>query len=310
MTDPIVAHCRTVIEGGSKSFARAARLLDPEARAGAYQLYAWCRYCDDVIDAQTLGHGQQRSDPAAQAERLASLRETTEDALAGHPVDGLVFQGIARIVRRYDIPRRHPFELLDGMAMDVAGRRYPTFDDLRVYCYHVAGVVGVMMAHIMGIKDQPTLARAEDLGTAMQVTNIARDVIDDARVGRVYLPLGWLAEQGVPPDRVADPVNRPAVARVVDRLLDRADGFYRSADSGIAHLPFRSAWSITTARWIYSDIGKVIRRRGPAAWDRRAWVGSGRKLWWVGRSLARTITARLTSRNGAGYSDSADRLRP
>ncbi|MDX2061287.1 MAG: squalene/phytoene synthase family protein, partial [Gemmatimonadales bacterium] len=109
MTDRIVEHCRQVIEGGSKSFARAASLLDPEIRAGAYQLYAWCRYCDDVIDGQTLGHGQQPDEPANQTERLESLRATTDAALQGRPVEGLVFQGIARIVHRYGIPRRHPF---------------------------------------------------------------------------------------------------------------------------------------------------------------------------------------------------------
>lgn len=293
MTDRIVEHCRQVIEGGSKSFARAASLLDPEIRAGAYQLYAWCRYCDDVIDGQTLGHGQQPDEPANQTERLESLRATTDAALQGRPVEGLVFQGIARIVHRYGIPRRHPFELLDGMAMDVAGRRYRDFDDLRVYCYHVAGVVGVMMAHIMGIKDEPTLKRAEDLGTAMQVTNISRDVMDDARVGRVYLPLDWLAEEGVPAAEVANPDRREAVARVVGRLLDRGDAFYKSADTGIAHLPFRSAWSIAAARWIYSDIGTVIRRRGPHAWDRRAYVGTGRKVWWMGWALGRTVLGRV-----------------
>ncbi len=293
MTDAIVEHCRKIIEGGSKSFARAASLLDPEIRAASYQLYAWCRHCDDLIDGQTLGHGQRPDEPVAQAERLASLRFTTEEALRGRPVDGLVFQGIARIVDRYGIPSRHPFELLDGMAMDVAGRRYQDFDDLRVYCYHVAGVVGVMMAHIMGIKDDPTLKRAEDLGTAMQVTNISRDVMDDARVGRVYLPLAWLAEEGVPPAEVADPARRDAVARVVRRLLDRGDDFYRSADTGIAHLPFRSAWSIAAARWIYSDIGTVIRQRGGHAWDRRAYVGTGRKVLLMSWALGRTVLGRV-----------------
>lgn len=293
MTDPIIEHCRLILEGGSKSFARAASLLEPATRAGAYQLYAWCRHCDDVIDGQTLGHGQQRDDPARQAERLAVLRDQTERALRGERVEGLVFQGIARIVAHHGIPASHPFELLAGMEMDVEGRRYRTFDELRPYCYRVAGVVGVMMAHIMGIKDPPTLQRAEDLGTAMQVTNISRDVLDDARIGRVYLPLDWLAEAGVPEDEVALPRHRDRVVGVVERLLAKGDEYYRSADSGIDHLAFRNAWSIAAARLIYSDIGAVIRRRGARAWDERAYVGTARKVWWMARALGRTVAGRF-----------------
>lgn len=299
MTDPIIEHCRQILEGGSKSFARAASLLEPTTRAGAYQLYAWCRHCDDVIDGQTLGHGQQRDDPARQAERLAVLHDMTERAFRGEPVDGLVFQGIARVVEQHGIPRDHPFELLAGMAMDVEGRRYRTFEELRPYCYRVAGVVGVMMAHIMGIKDQPTLQRAEDLGTAMQVTNISRDVIDDARIGRVYLPLDWLAEAGVPDEEVGDPRHREKIVQVVGRLLAKGDDYYRSADTGIAHLTFRNAWSITAARLIYSDIGAVLRRRGTRAWDDRAFVGTGRKVWWMARALGRTLAGRVGSVSAA-----------
>lgn len=297
MSDPITEHCREVIEAGSKSFARAASLLDPTIRGGAYQLYAYCRHCDDVIDGQTMGHAQELPDQTTQERRLAELRETTDRALRGEAVDGLVFQAIARVVRRHEIPERHVREFLDGMGMDVTGNRYRTFEQMQVYCYHVAGVVGVMMAHIMNIKDDATLGRARDLGTAMQVTNISRDVMDDALVGRVYLPLDWLEEAGLPTTAaaVADPANRRAVAGVVKRMLDRADSDYQSADTGIAHLAFRSAWSIAAARWIYSDIGNVIRRRGVEAWDSRSRTGSWRKVWWLSVALGRTVAGRFRS---------------
>lgn len=294
MTDPVIEHCRIILEQGSRSFAKAASLLDPAIRAGSYQLYAWCRYCDDLIDGQTMGHGQEIVDPVRQREQLVMLRSETEAAYRGEPTSDLVFQGIARVVRQHGIPEYQPFELLRGMEMDIEGRRYDTIDDLRVYCYHVAGIVGVMMAHIMGIKDQPTLQRAEDLGTAMQLTNIARDVIDDARVGRVYLPLAWLRESGLSPDDVGRPECRAAVAGIVQRLLDEAERYYRSGDDGIDHLPFRCAWSITAARGIYSDIGRVIRDRGAEAWDRRAMVSGGRKVFWVGRSLLETLVRRIS----------------
>ena len=294
MKDPVIEHCRVILERGSRSFAKAASLLDPAIRAGSYQLYAWCRYCDDLIDGQIMGHGQQAVDPAEQREQLAMLWAETEAAYRGEPTSELVFQGIARVVRNHGIPRDQPFELLRGMAMDIEGRQYETLEELRVYCYHVAGVVGVMMARIMGVRDEVTLRRAEDLGTAMQFTNIARDVIDDARIGRVYLPLGWLREAGLTPADVGLPEHRGAVAAIVRRLLDEAERYYQSGDDGIDHLPFRCAWSITAARGIYSDIGSVIRLRGSEAWDQRAMVSGHRKVFWVGRSLVDTAVRRIT----------------
>lgn len=294
MTDPIIEHCRVILEQGSRSFAKAASLLDPTIRAGSYQLYAWCRYCDDLIDGQTMGHGQEVVDPVRQREQLTMLWSETEAAYRGEPTSELAFQGIARVVRQHGIPAYQPFELLRGMEMDIEGRQYETIDQLRVYCYHVAGVVGVMMAHIMGVKDEATLQRAEDLGTAMQLTNIARDVVDDARVGRVYLPLAWLREHGLTPADVGRPAHRGAVADVVQRLLNDAERLYQSGDDGIDHLPFRCAWSITAARGIYSDIGTVIRNQGTEAWDRRAMVSDGKKIFWVGRSLVDTMVRRMT----------------
>ncbi len=294
MTDAVIEHCRVILEQGSRSFAKAASLLDPSIRAGSYQLYAWCRYCDDLIDGQTMGHGQEIVDPGEQRKQLTMLWAETEIAFRGEPTSELVFQGIARVVRQHGIPAYQPFELLRGMEMDIEGRQYETIDDLRVYCYHVAGVVGVMMAHIMGIKDEETLQRAEDLGTAMQFTNISRDVIDDARVGRVYLPLAWLREAGLTTADVGRPEHRGTVAGIVRRLLDEAERYYRSGDDGIDHLPFRCAWSITAARGIYSDIGAVIRSRGTEAWDQRAMVSGGRKIFWVGRSLVDTVVRRIT----------------
>ena len=276
MTDAITEHARGVIERGSLSFTLAARVLDPVARASGYQLYAWCRHCDDIIDGQTFGHDMQVPSTADQQRLLAGMKATTERALRGEPVNELVFQGIARVVRRHAIPERHLFEFLAGMEMDVEGRRYRTVEELEPYCYRVAGVVGVMMGRIMGVTDPTTLKRAQDLGTAMQFTNISRDVMDDAAVGRVYLPGEWLEEAGIPEAEVSRPDRRRAVTAVVSRLLDRAEELYRSADLGIGHLAFRHAWSIRSARLIYSEIGTVIRRRGVHAWDTRSRVTGAR----------------------------------
>jgi phytoene synthase len=275
--DPIVRESKRRIERGSKSFAAAAKLFPRETRHDAYMLYAWCRYCDDEVDGQDFGFRTNGAEPAACARKLAELRDKTEAALNGEAQEP-VFEALARVAAKHDIPARHPLELLDGFAMDVEGRHYETIEDTLDYCYHVAGVVGVMMAMIMGVRDRPTLLRACDLGLGFQLTNIARDVIEDAEDGRVYLPAEWLDEAGVPRDKVADPAYRAQVAGVVGRMLDLADAYYRSARQGIAELPLRSAWTIAAASRIYRAIGRDVQALGSRAWDRRVSTSKARKL--------------------------------
>jgi 15-cis-phytoene synthase len=291
----IVDYCRERIEKGSKSFAAAARLFDPETRGYAYMLYAWCRHCDDVIDDQVLGFARPEAARASALARLDGLREKTRRALDGD-ADEPVFLALHRVAAERGLAEANLFEHLDGFAMDVAGRQYRTLDDTLSYCYHVAGVVGVMMANIMGVRDDPTLDRACDLGIAFQLTNIARDVMEDAAQGRIYLPADWLREAGVPDDRVDDPEYRQAVYDVAERLLLVADRFYLSARHGIAYLPFRSAWAIALARYVYREIGSMVRRRGSAAWNERTRVSRRRKLYGVARSLATIARSRAHGR--------------
>jgi 15-cis-phytoene synthase len=276
--DAIIEHSRQLIEKGSKSFAGAARLFDDETRASAYMLYAWCRHCDDEIDGQELGFSQEPGTvtPSPQA-RFARITEQTLAAIKGD-ADHPVFQALARVVAKHDIPARHPLELIAGFRMDVEGRQYRTVDDTLCYCYHVAGVVGVMMAMVMGVREANALNRASDLGIAFQLTNIARDVIQDAEAGRVYLPADWLAEAGLTAADIADPANRDTVFAVTTRLLNEADRYYRSARYGLPALPIRAAWAIAAARRIYRQIGTVVRQRGPRAWDTRASVSHNGKM--------------------------------
>lgn len=304
--DDVVEASRLRIERGSKSFAAAARLFDRSTRASAYMLYAWCRHCDDEIDGQDFGY-QTATTAAAQhtaAERLAKLRKETEEALAGR-ADQVVFQALARVMAKHEIPHRHAFELLDGFEMDVRGRVYRTLDDTLDYSYHVAGVVGVMMAMVMGVRDRETLNRASDLGIAFQLTNIARDIIPDAMGDRLYLPEDWLRESDLDRLAIIDPANRDRVYAVAQRLLATADRYYDSAQHGIPHLPARAAWAIAAARNVYRDIGRVIRSRGPKAWDQRAYVGRTRKFTGVALGGMQVALAQLRSSrlNGSGSRD-------
>jgi 15-cis-phytoene synthase len=274
--DPIIALSHELIQKGSKSFALAARLLPRSVRYDAMMLYGWCRHCDDVIDDQVLGFASETASLQAPQERLEHLRQETRKALRGEAEEP-VFIALGRVAQRHRIPERHPLELLRGFEMDVEGRVYETLDQTLDYCYHVAGVVGVMMAMIMGVRDTATLNRASDLGLAFQLTNIARDVVEDAKGGRIYLPREWLREAGVAEDDLSDPSQRQAVFQVTRRLLREADAYYRSALYGMRRLPLGAAVGIGAARRVYRDIGRVVVNRGASAWDGRTIVGNKRK---------------------------------
>ena len=160
-----------------------------EYRAPACALYAFCRLADAAIDDGTR-------DEAA----LARLQARLDHIYAGTPFDHPADRAMVHIAKVYGMPRELPEALIDGFRWDIEGRRYDSIEDLYDYCARVAGSVGAMMAVLMGVRDPTVLARACDLGTAMQLTNIARDVGEDARAGRLYLPEDWLREEGLDPD--------------------------------------------------------------------------------------------------------------
>ncbi|MET3725029.1 phytoene/squalene synthase family protein [Sphingomonas trueperi] len=274
--DAIVATAGESIARGSRSFAAASKLFDPETRERAWLLYAWCRRCDDIVDGQDHGHGMTRvADPAA---RLAEVRERTAAALAGEWVGDAAFDALRIVAAETHMPHRFAWDLIDGFALDAEDWRPRTEDDLLRYCYHVAGVVGCMMAVVMGVApdDDAVLDRACDLGLAFQLANIARDIGEDAEAGRCYLPADWLAEVGL---TAADPLaDRNALAILGTRLADRAEGYEISARGGAAALSFRSAWAVLAAADIYGGIARKVRARGPQAWDSRTTTSGREKL--------------------------------
>ncbi|MEP1230863.1 MAG: phytoene/squalene synthase family protein [Litorimonas sp.] len=306
--DAVAAHGHASIKKGSKSFALASRVLPPALRDDASMLYAWCRYCDDVIDGQEMGHGQAADYKMGQAERLAGLEQHTRDALGGQPTDNPVFAGLARVVQTHSIDHKHPFDLLKGFDMDASERVYESVDDILDYSYYVAGVVGVMMANIMGVRGgtpegDATLDRASDLGLAFQLTNIARDVIDDAEAGRVFVPQSLLTKHGAPVDAqaLASRDNWPAAHAAACEQLDLAEKYYISAKSGIKDLDFRCAWAINAALKVYREIGENLRKGGPQAWEARVGASKGRKIALamgaIGGAVGRN-NAQITPRDG------------
>lgn len=169
--------------------------------------------------------------------------------------------------------------------MDTLGYVYRTPEDLFQYCYRVAGCVGLIMTHIMKLSSDKALRHACDLGVAMQLTNIARDVAEDAGMGRVYFPGEWLDQVGVTPDAILKEDNRIELVGLVERLLREADRRYASAREGLKYLPLRAAFAVATAASVYSEIGTLVRERGAAAWETRSIVGKTRKLYALARGV-------------------------
>jgi phytoene synthase len=270
------AACRAAIRAGSRSFYAAAHLLPPRVRRAAYGLYAFCRLSDDLVDDAEAGAA-----PGAVLRLDARLARIH----AGHPADHAADRALADVVADHAIPQALPAALLEGLAWDSEGRRYATLSALCAYAARVAASVGATMTLIMGVRDADVLARACDLGVAMQLTNIARDIGEDARAGRLYLPLDWLDEAGIDPDAfLAEPVATDALRDVVARLLAAADVLYARSEAGISSLPLACRPAIRAARLIYAEIGAEIARNGFDSVTRRARVGAGRKLQLLARA--------------------------
>ncbi len=282
-----LAACRAAIRHGSKSFHAASRLLPARVRDPALALYAFCRLADDAVDLNA-------EKPAA----VLSLMDRLDRAYAGRPVDNPADRAFAAMVAEHAMPRALPEALLEGFAWDATGRRYATLSDLRAYAARVAAAVGAMMTVLMGVRDADALARACDLGVAMQLTNIARDVGEDAVEGRLYLPLDWLAEAGMDPEAfLAFPTATPALAVVVRRLLGEAQRLYFRAEAGIAALPIAARPAIFAARLIYAEIGREVRASGYDSVSRRAVTSGGRKAALAAEALVRAGVSSIMPRN-------------
>lgn len=297
MRDAMLEDALELIRKGSKSFALASRLFDPETRANAVLLYAWCRHCDDVIDGQYLGEGKHDWGGSA-PERLEKLQRKTTFALHGVRQNDLPFDALARVVTVTGMPARYPEDLLVGFQMDVEGKEPETMEDLFTYCYHVAGVVGVMMAIVMGISpdDHETLVRASDLGISFQLNNIARDVAEDAGRGRCYLPLQMLAEAGLTRDNYSDPANADTLHKLVSQLVNLAEQYEQSAAHGVSQLRNRQAWAVLSAAGIYGDIGRKIRATGPSALQQRMHTRKRDKLLSVALALPKVAARQYPGR--------------
>jgi phytoene synthase len=273
--------CRELMRGGSKSFFAASKLLPKRLRPPAIALYAYCRLADDAIDLvqdATLA--------------MQDLQQRLDAIYEGRPGTQQADRALAHVVHHYGIPRGLLDALLDGFLWDAQGRRYETLADVEAYGARVAGTVGAMMSIIMGATTDTAIARASEMGVAMQLTNIARDVGEDARNGRLYIPRAWFREIGMDADAwLAKPVFDARIAGFTQRLLLRADVLYRRGEFGLAELPWDCRPAIQAARLVYAEIGKQLEREGLNSVDQRTVVSTRRKLALIARAASVAVKA-------------------
>ncbi|MFP4080037.1 MAG: phytoene/squalene synthase family protein [Ectothiorhodospira sp.] len=281
-----LAACRELLCDGSRSFYAASFFLPRQIREPATAMYAFCRLADDAIDLDERGDGLER------------MQDRLDRIYAGVPRDFPADRAFARVVERFAIPRALPQALLEGFEWDTGGRTYPDLAALEGYGARVAGTVGAMMTLVMGVRSPDALARACDMGVAMQLTNIARDVGEDARNGRIYLPLEWMHEEGVDPEAfLAHPRFTPELGRVVQRLLKAADGLYERGAVGIQTLPPSCRPGIQAAMVLYAEIGREVERNGLDSVSRRAVVSPSRKIRALSRIMQRFSAEELQAMN-------------
>ncbi len=279
--DAAYEYCREITRREASSFYYGFLLLPPAQRRAIFSAYAFARRCDDIADGDL---------PRDEAERaLDGAREAFDRSLTGDP-DGPVFEALGRTIKRYDVPLQHFIDLIDGVRMDLAVDRYATFTDLRAYCYRVASSVGLISIEIFGYSGgQRSRQYATDLGIALQLTNILRDVAEDADRGRVYLPQEEVEWFGYSDAELLERKVTPEFRRLIAYQVHRTREFYASGRRLLPHLPVRARACVGVMTGIYSSILDEIERRPGVIFRRRVGPGTSKKLALAGRELVRSV---------------------
>lgn len=264
---------------GSRSFYFATRFFPPRLARAAHGVYWFCRYTDDLVD-ECASEQQGRRDLE---EWALALRSALVSGRADHPVLSVFVD----TVQRCGIPHEYAFELIEGMRMDLNRTRYRSFGELRVFCYRVASVVGLMMSHVIGHKDD-ALTYAVDLGIAMQLTNILRDIGEDLDRGRIYLPLDELERFNYPETYLRARVSNGEFRALMQFQVARARDYYDRAWPGIELLNSEGRFAVRMAADVYRAILGRIERADYQVFDQRAVVPAVQKYWMTIRSVWRT----------------------
>lgn len=263
--------CRAIVRRAGSSFYWGMRLLPPTKRAAVYAVYAWCRLCDDAVDEAQGPEARERLESAADLLRVVFGARWNE---ADHPVA----RALGDAVRRFRLPAEPFWELLDGMRMDLAPVVYDTFADVRRYCEKVAGTVGRLLVEIFGYRDPDASRLAVDMGIALQLTNILRDLREDVARGRIYLPRQDLAATGLGPEDLAVPNPGPAFDRLMALELSRTQEYYARAARLLELLAADARLAAGMLYGVYYAIWSQIRAHPRVVLARRVRPSMPRRL--------------------------------
>ena len=282
MTDALVTESRDVLAHHARSFRWGAFFLPEGAHDEAAVTYAFCRLVDDVVDEAPDEVTATRGVEALEAE------------LRGDALPSALVKGFSQVMLRDGGSLDAAYELIKGVRSDLDEQIVQTEAELLTYCYRVAGTVGLMMCQVLRVQDPQAIPHAIDLGIGMQLTNIARDVKEDAGRGRVYIPATILAEHGLSSEQVLDgSADREALARAVEWLFKTGEAYYRSAEAGMHFIPWRSRMAIYVASRTYRGIGVKLAKRGFDAMAGRTIVSWAGKLFWLGHGFLSALGSLL-----------------
>ncbi len=268
-------YCQQRTAASRSSFTASFRFLEPHRRQAITAFYAFCREVDDIVDETRTPHLARLKLDWWRGE-ISALYE----GQPSHPIS----IALAAALSHFNLPRELFLEIIDGMEMDLDQARYADFKALHLYCYRVARGVGLMTAEIFGYQDRNTLKYAHDLGLAFQLTNIIREVGEDARRGRIYLPQDELAQFGVSPDDLLATHTSDSFKRLMEFQIARAEQTYVQALAQLPACDRKSQRPGLIMAAIYRELLDQIRRNGYQVLDRRASLSTPRKLWLVWRT--------------------------
>lgn len=274
--------CRAIARDEARNFYYGFILLPPVRRAGIYAAYAFSRRADDSVD----GGGSMGARLAAVADR----RDELDACYAGEPPPGdAVLVALADTVRRFGVPRGHLDDLLDGVAMDLTLRRYPDFPALKEYCDRVAGAVGLVSLHVFGFRDPAAPGHAADLGVAMQIVNIMRDVAEDAGRDRIYLPADEMAGHGVSEADIVEGVATPQFEALMRAQAARARDYFARGERLLPLLDVRARMCVSMLSGLYREILDTIEARDYDVFRGRVSLSTPQKLALMGRRTASAL---------------------
>ena len=263
-------YCEEKAAASGSSFTASFRFLEPERRQAITALYAFCREVDDAVD--------ECADPNIAAAKLAWWRGEVAALYAGHPTHP-VTQSLSTALPRFNLPAEHLQEIIDGMEMDLHQTRYADFKALHLYCYRVASVVGLLASEIFGYTNRRTQKYAHDLGLALQLTNIIRDVGEDARRGRIYLPQDELARFGVSEANILASRYSDQFKALMEFQAERAREYYQRALAELSAADRKAQRAGLIMAAIYRTVLDEVAKDGFQVLDRRLSLPPARKLW-------------------------------